>query len=114
MTLADQLSDLAAKAKQVQDRVAAAKQKTKADLEGDVEATCVRVVGRRQMRQRRRIARAAGPATGCVPAAAGRQLGDERHAHCGRLTATFYPDTDHNLASRRAQRPARVVERMRS
>src|ERR1700747_2313970 len=37
MTLADQLSDLAAKAKQVQDRVAAAKQKTKADLEADVD-----------------------------------------------------------------------------
>ena len=37
MALADQLNDLATKAKQVQDRVAAAKQKTKADLEGDVD-----------------------------------------------------------------------------
>ena len=37
MALADQLNDLAAKAKQVQDRVAAAKDKTKADLEGDVD-----------------------------------------------------------------------------
>ena len=37
MALADQLNDLAAKAKQVQDRVAAAQQKTKADLEGDVD-----------------------------------------------------------------------------
>jgi hypothetical protein len=37
MALSDQLNDLAVKAKQVQDRVAAAKQKTKADLEGDVE-----------------------------------------------------------------------------
>ena len=34
MALSDQLSDLAAKAKQVEDRVAAAKQKTKAELEG--------------------------------------------------------------------------------
>ncbi len=37
MTLSDQLNDLAVKAKQVQDRVAAAKQKTRADLEGDVD-----------------------------------------------------------------------------
>jgi hypothetical protein len=36
MALADQLYDLATKTKQVQDRVAAAKQKIKADLEGDV------------------------------------------------------------------------------
>jgi hypothetical protein len=36
MALSDQLSDLAAKAKQVEDRVAAAKQKTKAELEADV------------------------------------------------------------------------------
>ena len=37
MALSDQLNDLAVKAKQVEDRVAAAKQKTKADLEGDVD-----------------------------------------------------------------------------
>jgi hypothetical protein len=36
MALSDQLSDLAAKAKQVEDRVAAAKQNTKAELETDV------------------------------------------------------------------------------
>jgi hypothetical protein len=35
--LSDQLSDLVAKTKQVEDRVAAAREKTKADLEGDVE-----------------------------------------------------------------------------
>ena len=37
MTLSDQLSDLAVRAKQVEERVAAANQKTRADLEGDVE-----------------------------------------------------------------------------
>ena len=37
MTLSDQLNDLAAKANQVQDRVAAAKKKTKAELEADVQ-----------------------------------------------------------------------------
>jgi hypothetical protein len=36
MTLSDQLSDLAKRAKEVENRVAAAKQKTKADLEADV------------------------------------------------------------------------------
>jgi hypothetical protein len=36
MALSDQLDDLAAKAKQVQDRVAAARQKTRAELEADV------------------------------------------------------------------------------
>ena len=36
MAVSDQLRDLAAKAKQVEDRVAAAKQKTKADLEAEV------------------------------------------------------------------------------
>lgn len=38
MALSDQLNDLAAKVKQVEDRVAAAKQKTKAELEADVES----------------------------------------------------------------------------
>ena len=37
MALSDQLSDLAAKTKQVEDRVAAARQKTKGELEADVE-----------------------------------------------------------------------------
>jgi hypothetical protein len=37
VALSDQLSDLVAKTRQVEDRVAAARQKTKADLEGDVE-----------------------------------------------------------------------------
>ena len=37
MVLSEQLSALAAKAKQVEDRVAAAKQKTKAELEADVD-----------------------------------------------------------------------------
>jgi hypothetical protein len=37
MALSDQLSDLAAKAKQVEDRIAASKQKTKAELEADVK-----------------------------------------------------------------------------
>jgi hypothetical protein len=36
VALSDQLNDLAVKAKQVEDRVAAAKQKTKAELEADV------------------------------------------------------------------------------
>jgi len=37
MALSDQLSDLARRAKQVEDRVAAANAKTKADLEADVK-----------------------------------------------------------------------------
>jgi hypothetical protein len=37
MTLSDQLSDLAKRAKEVEDRVASAEQKTKADLEADVK-----------------------------------------------------------------------------
>jgi hypothetical protein len=37
MALSDQLGDLVAKAKQVEDRVAAANQKTKAELEADVD-----------------------------------------------------------------------------
>jgi hypothetical protein len=37
MALSDQLSDLVAKTKEVEDRVAAARQKTKADLQGDVD-----------------------------------------------------------------------------
>jgi hypothetical protein len=38
MALSDQLSDLVAKTKQVEDRVAAASQKTKAELEADVDS----------------------------------------------------------------------------
>ena len=38
MALSDQLSDLAAKAKQVEDSVAAAKQKSEAELEADVKS----------------------------------------------------------------------------
>jgi hypothetical protein len=37
MALSDQLSELAAKAKQVEDRAAAAKQKTRAELQADVD-----------------------------------------------------------------------------
>jgi hypothetical protein len=37
VALSEQLSDLVAKTKQVEDRVAAARQKTKAELEADVD-----------------------------------------------------------------------------